>query len=122
MTPAQLKSAVLAHLQVTPAGGADAADDVAVLTEKYAGLHQMLLTKSLVKWAIGEDIPEEAELPMVAMLSAFAANEFHIPDPRYTRLQLEGGLDLQPPSLAERQLRKVISENFIFSPLRTEYF
>ncbi len=123
MTPAQLKSAALKKLQITAAGDSDAADDVAILTTKYEGLHKMLLKDSLVSWSLTEDIPKEAEQPMVSMLAAFAANEFGIPDPRYSRLQLEGQFNLQNgPSLAERQLRKALADPHVSSTLVTEYF
>jgi len=126
MTPAQLKSAVLKKLQKTAAGDTDAPDDVAILTEKYDALHAMLLDDELVIWSLTENIPKKAELPLIAMLAAFAANEFNVPDPRYSRLQIEGQFNLPAnvggPSLAERQLRKALSADYVSSPLVSEYF
>lgn len=126
MTPAQLKSAVLKKLQITAAGGSDAADDISILTDKYAGLHAMLLDAELVIWSLTENIPKKAEQPIVALLAAFAANEFGIPEPRYTRLQTEGAFNLPAnrggPSLAETQLRKALSADYVSSPVVSEYF
>ncbi len=126
MTPAQLKSAVLTKLQITAAGGRDAADDVAIITQKYTGLHKMLLKDSLVTWSLTENIPGEAEQPVVAMLAAFCASEFGIPEPRHSRLQLEGALHLPAtvggPSLAERQLRKALAAPHVSSAVVSEYF
>ena len=126
MTPAALKKAVLKKLQVTAAGDVDAADDVAIITEKYTGLHQMLLVAGLVIWSKTENIPGEAEQPIVAMLAALAASDFGIPEPRHSRLQLEGAFNLPitvgGPSLAERQLRKALAQKHISSPVVSEYF
>ena len=126
MTPAALKKAVLKKLQVTAAGDVDAADDVAIITEKYTGLHQMLLVDGLVIWSLTEDVPAEAEQPVVAMLAALAASDFGIPEPRHSRLQLEGAFNLPitvgGPSLAERQLRKALAQKHISSTVVSEYF
>ena len=126
MTPAALKKAVLKKLQVTAAGDVDAADDIAIITEKYTGLHQMLLVAGLVIWSKTENVPAEAEQPIVAMLAALAASDFGIPEPRHSRLQLEGAFNLPitvgGPSLAERQLRKALAQKHISSPVVSEYF
>ena len=126
MTPAALKKAVLKKLQVTAAGDVDAADDVAIITEKYTGLHQMLLIDGLVIWSLTEDVPGEAEQPVVAMLAALAASDFGVPEPRHSRLQLEGAFNLPVglggPSLAERQLRKALAQKHISSTFVSEYF
>ena len=126
MTPAALKKAVLKKLQITAAGDVDAADDIAIITEKYTGLHQMLLIDGLVIWSLTEDVPAEAEQPIVAMLAALAASDFGIPEPRHSRLQLEGAFNLPitvgGPSLAERQLRKALAQKHISSPVVSEYF
>lgn len=126
MTPAALKSAVLKKLQITDAGSSAAADDIAIITQKYTGLHKMLLKDGLVTWSLTENVPAEAEQPIVAMLAAFSANEFGIPDPRYSRLQVEGQYKLPAniggPSLAERQLRQALSQKFVSSPVVSEYF
>ena len=126
MTPAALKKAVLKKLQVTAAGDVDAADDIAIITEKYTGLHQMLLVAGLVIWSKTENVPGEAEQPIVAMLAALAASDFGIPEPRHSRLQLEGAFNLPitvgGPSLAERQLRKALAQKHISSPVVSEYF
>ena len=126
MTPAALKKAVLKKLQITAAGDVDAADDIAIITEKYTGLHQMLLVAGLVIWSKTENVPGEAEQPIVAMLAALAASDFGIPEPRHSRLQLEGAFNLPitvgGPSLAERQLRKALAQKHISSPVVSEYF
>ena len=109
-------------MKVTPAGTASAPEDVARVTDKYTSLHKMLIKDELATWALTEDVPEEAEQPIIAMLAAFCADEFGIPDPRYARLQIEGALFLPQLSIAERQLRRVLSKRPVAYPAGSEYF
>jgi hypothetical protein len=109
MTPALLKEAVLERIGVVPAGGPYPSDEVALITTKYTGVYAILRHKKLATWAITENIPAEAQLALVAMLAFAAAAEYGVPEPRYSRLRLEGSLDDEQPSLAERQLRKALS-------------
>ena len=123
MTPAELKNAVLERVGVVPAGGPYPADEVALITRKYTGIHAQLVTKKLVTWAITENVPDALQEPMVSILSFSVAAEYGVPEPRYTRLRLEGSIDDETPSLAERQLRKALSgAPHPASPVRAEYY
>lgn len=122
MTPTDLKIATLKKLKVIASGESANSDDMALMGQKYTGLHAMLLERSMVIWALTEDIPEKAEQPLIMMLAALSADDFGVPEPRATRLKAEGDLDLKQPSVAERMLRKVIAPAHIDSTLRTEYF
>ena len=123
MTPAELKQAVLERVGVVPAGGPYPADEVALITRKYTGIHALLVKKTLAAWAITEDVPDEAQEPMVSILAFSVAAEYGVPEPRYSRLRLEGSLDDETPSLAERQLRKALSGTpHPSSPARNEYY
>lgn len=123
MTPAALKQAALERIGVVPGGSDAPADDVAVMTRKYTGIHAQLVQRKMVTWAITEDLPDEAQEPLIAMLAFSAAGEYGVPDPRYSRLRLEGSLDDEQPSLAERQLRKALKGPVnVSSPARTEFY
>lgn len=126
MTPAALKSAVLKKLEVTAAGDSDAADDIAIITQKYVSLHKLLLVDGLVTWSITEAIPEEAAQAIIMMLAFSAANEFGVPELRYNRLAREGALNMPEvvggPSVAERQLRKALAPKYVSSAVVSEYF
>jgi len=123
VTPAAIKQAVLERVGVVPAGGPYPADEVALITRKYTGIHALLVRKKLVIWALSENIPDEAQEPLVSILAFSVAAEYGVPEPRYTRLRLEGSLDDEQPSLAERQLRKALSgAPHPGSTQRSEYF
>lgn len=122
MTPAALKNATLERLGVVPAGGPYPADDVAKVTEKYTGLHAMLLEMNLVTWAADENVPPKVEQPVLAMLSFLCAAEFNVPEPRYSRLRSEGSIGDVQPSLAERQLRRILSQRYVPHPVMVESF
>lgn len=122
MTPTELKIAALVRLQVAPAGEDVDPDDFSLMGDKYTALHALLLHKRLVTWALTENIPAEAQEPVTAMLAAMAVNEFSVPEPRRSTLISEGALDLPAPSLAERQLRKTLSQPYVSTRLRTTYY
>lgn len=109
MTPTDLKYATLRKLKVIAAGETPNSEDFNLMTEKYLGLHAMLLEMGLVTWALTEDIPVKAEQPVIFMLAALAADEFGVPDPRASLLKAEGGLKLPQASIAERQLRALLA-------------
>jgi hypothetical protein len=121
MTPALLKNATLERIGKAPAGGPYPAEDVAKVTEKYVGLHAMLLEMNLVTWAVDEIIPPKVEQPVLAMLSFLCAAEFNVPEPRYSRLRSEGSLGDERPSLAERQLRRILSQRYVPHTVMTEF-
>lgn len=122
MTPTELKTAVLQRLQVLPAGENPDPDDFLLIGQKYAGLHGMLIAKQLTRWALTEDIPSKYQEPVIAMLAAFAVNDFPVSAQRKQGLIAEGALDLPGMSLAERQLRKALATPYVSTTLRTTYF
>lgn len=122
MTPIDLYEKTLEHLQVTAAGESAAPEDTAVVRQRYQSLYAMLDVESLVEWGVTEDIPSYAEQPLIMMLAAYSAQEFGVTDPRYSQLQIEGGLSLPQPSLAERLLRRQMSNKYIPTVQATEYF
>lgn len=122
MTPSDLKHAALRKLKVISASESATPEDFGLMGEKYTGLHAMLLRKSLVTWALAEDIPAEVEQPLIMMLAAFAADDFGVPEPRATILKSEGGLNLPAASPAERLLRAVTAPSRVSGPVRAEYF
>lgn len=98
------------------------AEDFALMGEKYEALHGILLAKSLVTWALIEDIPAKAVEPVKVMLAAFSADEFGVPEPRASILKGEGAINLPQSSPAERLLRAVLAPKYVSSPVRSDYF
>jgi hypothetical protein len=122
VTPTDLKLAVLRKLKVIASGEEATSDDLALMTEKYNGLHAMLLSEELLIWALTEDIPAKCEEPVITMLAAHSADGFGVPEPRSSQLKAEGLLGLPAASPAERLLRKLLAPKHVNSTLKTEYF
>lgn len=122
MTPAEIKLAALRRLKVVPAGQDASAEDFDTIGDYYSGLHAMLVVKGLATWMLTESVPARCEQPIIAMLSAMAADEFGVPEPRAAVLKAEGLLDLSPVSVAERQLRKAQAKAYVQHSVPSEYF
>lgn len=122
MTPSELKTATLRKLKVIASGEDANPEDFALMGEKYEAVHGILLAKSLVTWALDEDIPAKAVEPLKAILAAFSADEFGVPEPRASMLKGEGALNLPQSSPAERLLRAVLAPKYVSNVLRTTYF
>jgi hypothetical protein len=119
----ELKKAVLEKIGAVPAGGPYPADDVAKVQEKYEGLHAELSEGFMLPWDVSEDdIPQRVQESLLLMLAFRSAGDFGVPEPRYTRLRLEGSLGDSPPSLAEKRLRALLAVPFVSAPAKTEYF
>lgn len=122
MTPLALKTATLRKLGVISPGMPVSSDDMDVVTEKYAGLHAALIQRNTVTWALTEDIPSEAEQPVIDLLAARLVDDFGTSEPRASIIRALGALFADPMSPAERQLRSAINEDYVHSPLETDYY
>lgn len=122
MTPSDLKTATLRKLKVIDSVNAAQPEDFALMGEKYEAVHAILLSRHLVTWALDEDIPAKAVEPLKAILAAFSADDFGVPEPRATMLKGEGALNLPQSSPAERLLRAVLAPKYVSNSVRTQYF
>jgi hypothetical protein len=119
MTLQDLKYHVLLKLGVVAAGDSPNADDGATVELRYQTLHRHLTAARLTDWNVSADIPDEFDMPIIAMVAAESARDFGNTDPM---LQAEGKLGLPNPSPAERQLRRLMSKTYVSTTARTEYF
>lgn len=123
MTLADLYRKTLQRLGVLAVGEDPHADDTLLVADRYASLHELLLANDLTDWAVTDQPPDFAEIPLVAMLAYYCAGEFGRDSERY---KIEGAIDLPGteggPSRAERQLRKQLSAKYISEPAESEYF
>ncbi len=122
MTRNELYKAALVRLNVIGATEEPNAEDGAQVAAKYESLHAMLLQKGLVAWALTADIPEGADIPVTSMLAWAACREFSVDEQTIGSLTNEGALDLPEPSLAERQLRRLLNKNYVSYPATSDYF
>lgn len=119
MTLQDLKYHVLLKLSVVAAGDSPNSQDGATVELRYRSLHSQLTAHRLTDWSVSDDIPEEFETPVVAMVAADCARDFGNPDPL---IQAEGKFGMSPPSPAERQIRRLLSRTYVTTTARTEYF
>lgn len=126
MTLTELKQAVLAELGVLATGEAPTIADATVVGDKYTVLHKMLAAENLVDWAEEEDIPNTHSEPIRMMVAAMCVRPFGLPLPRVVEFEQNGAFNLSPakggPSLAERQLRKLMSRRYVPHPAASDYF
>lgn len=121
MTLTDLYRRTLQKLQVLAAEEPADPSDLRVVEEKYVSLHGQLTGEAICDWGVSEDIPTTVELPVIDMLACVCASDFGL-TPNY----LEGAIALPPdkggPSLAERQLRRVMARSYVSAPAQAEYF
>lgn len=122
MTPQDLYQKTLERLRVVAAGEAAQPEDIALVTARYSGVYNLLNALELVTWAESQEIPDEFEIPLVAILSAHSAQEFGVQEPRYTELLSEGGVQLPQTSWAERQLRALVAKKYVPTRAQSEYY
>jgi hypothetical protein len=122
MTPTELRRKVLEKLQVIAAGESAHASDGQVVQDKYEALHAILLDSELIDWSISEEIPDEYKHLIVNMVAAECIDEFYCPDNLKAAIVAEGKFDTNPPSIAERRLRKLSAPGFSGEPAQPDYF
>lgn len=123
MTLTELYRKTLQRLMRLEVGQDPSADDAKIIADRYASLYTLLFSNNLVWWAFNEEPPDEAEIPLIAMLAFYCAPEF-ARDPE--TFKLEGALNLSPreggPSRAESMLRRLNSASYISEPAQSDYF
>lgn len=122
LTKENFYTRVLRELNVVPPNGTALAEDRQRVVDMYPQLHAMLLERNLAKWSVGESIPDVYAIPVIKMAAFALTSDFAVPDSKYLRLKQEGELDAIPPSQAERQLRKLVSNAHVAEPIKNDFF
>jgi len=119
MTLVQLWRRTLEKLQVVAAGEAAAAEDIQLIAAKYVSVWNQLKSRSLVSWAVDEEVPDEAAEALIKMLAYASSGEF---DENPEDYALEGAIGLPRPSIAEQDLRQLHARDYVSEPAQSEYF
>ena len=122
MTLADFYTRVLRELGVVPPNGAAEADDRQRVVDIYPNIHAMLRVRGLVRWGVAEAIPDEYAIPVIKITAFALTSDFSVPDMKYALLKQEGELDALPPSMSERQLRKLNDEEYVDWPIANDFF
>jgi len=103
----------LAEMGVTGPDRVVSAEDSVELTRIYNSLWHLLEEMNLTTWELDGPIPNATVVPLVWVLAYAAAGPFGITGPRLERLAGNGALNLNPPSIGERLLRKLAAPRYV---------
>lgn len=122
MTLAELRRAALQEIGILASGEDAEPEDDQLASQKYVALYDVLLAEGLVAWAVGDAIPDYADISLTAMLACYLAPAFGVSGQRLLDLRAGGAVGLPQPSMAERMLRRQLAKNYVSSPAQSEYF
>ena len=98
-TKAEVAKRVLQKLGRLARGQAAFADDLKLAEDTYDAVYKMLQAPELLApWPPAEDIPEEAYLPIVALVASMLTSEFRVTAEALAKIELDA-------SQAKPQLR-----------------
>ncbi len=89
MTRSELITRVLQKLRELEADETPSSEDTALVGAKYDEVYEELNDRGLVSWASDGTIPSTHAQPMVTIVAARSADDFHVEEVRYQRLQVE---------------------------------
>lgn len=78
-TKAEIATKVAQALKVLETGATIDSDDSTIIQAKYDSRYKVLAAIDLVSWGSGDDIPTEAETPIVYLVAQDCLTEFHVP-------------------------------------------
>lgn len=113
---------VLQELGVSGPDGAVSAEDLALVTDLYPAVWQLLESKNLTNWLQSGAIPDRAVIPMRWIVAYHAAVSFGVRGDRLLKLQERGQIGGPSPSLGERLLASQRAAEYIPSILATDYY
>jgi len=88
-----------------------------------ANLLATLADLKVATWGAVDEIPDQAVLPVTALLAFALADDFAVPEPRYSRLERQAwGPDIGENISAITMLRRLAANNYVYTPTESEYF
>jgi len=82
----------------------------------------MLLSEGMVEWGVAEAIPDKFALPMIDIVACHLLDDFSVPQEDMAKLKMEGELFGNPPSSAERKLKKLLDPDYVESTGQSLYY
>ena len=105
------------------AGQTASSDDATDVDAVYSALYANLVERGVVTWGSSDEVPDEAERPMVSLLAAEIADDFQVEEPRYSRLWAEAwGPDTAKRLSAISQLYLLADPGYTSTKTEAEYF
>jgi hypothetical protein len=110
------------ELGVSGPDAALSAEDLAVISDSYVPLWQLLNADGLVTWTQSGDIPDDALFALTWLLAFAVSQKFGINGPKLQELRERGQYGGPAPSLGERLLRKRAAANYIPSSVPLPFY
>jgi len=99
------------------------ADQQAAAEAIMANLLALLTELQVSTWGAEDEIPDQAVLPVTTLLAAALCDDFDVPEPHNSRLQrMAWGPDIQDNISAITMLRRLSSNRYVHTPVKSEYF
>lgn len=122
MTAEELKRQALREIRAVAFDDVAPAEEFGAATRQYALLHAQLLEMGLATWALTEAIPDKCAQAVTWLLCHPLSLTLSSDPEVIEKFQLVGSLGAERPSLAERNLRRVIAADYVAQPATSEYF
>ena len=118
----QFKERVGRKLGILPVGNSLSAEDALLIGEKAIAVQQQLKALDIAIIDYDDGIDDVMVDAIIAMVAALLVDDFMLDEPKRSKIAAEGILGLPATSVAERQLRKILSPTSVSAPVRAEYF
>lgn len=118
----QFKERVARKLGVLPVGNSLSAEDAVLIGEKCDAIQKQLQDLDIAVIDFADGIDDVMVDSIIAMVAALLVDDFMLGEPKRSKIATEGILGLPTTSMAERQLRKILSPTVVSRPVRAEYF
>lgn len=118
----QFKERVARKLGVLPVSNSLSAEDAELIGEKCEAIQKQLEDLDIAAIDFNDGIDDVMVDSIIAMVAALLVDDFMLGEPKRSKIAQEGILGLPTTSMAERQLRKILSPTVVSKPVRVEYF
>jgi hypothetical protein len=116
------KERVARKLGVLPVSNSLSAEDAQLIGEKCEAIKKQLQELEIATIDFADGIDDVIVDAVIAMVAALLVDDFMLGEPKRSKIASEGILGLPQTSVAERQLRKLLSPITVSKPVRVEYF
>lgn len=118
----QFKERVARKLGVLAVSNSLSAEDGELIGEKCDAIQKQLQDLDIATIDFDDGIEDVMVDSIIAMVAALLVDDFMLGEPKRSKIAQEGILGLPTTSMAERQLRKILSPTVVSQVVRTEYF
>lgn len=117
-----MQERIARKLGVLPVGTSLSPEDASLIRDRCFTLQKQLEALDIVVVDFEDGIDELYDDIIIAMVAALLVDDFMLGEPKRSKIAQEGVLGLPVTSMAERQLRKILSSPVVSKPVQAEYF